>query len=235
MKRMWGAVAAIVAAGLMLGGCASNQPLELTNPSDAKNGFAADHFLPDVNTVDSGKLTLSGFGVYDGGGNPLVFTEPFSTSQLQIADQTTFNTGEQIYDLDGNGHPDYMILTLRALSAVAARSVDAIGPGATVVPGPTFYKIGGIAVLPVDATVDKPAQLTLPVSPKVSPTAGTTYQLYKWKSNYTGPAGPSATTPGVWQYVQDVTVDSTGSTVTFPISTFGEYAIVTASVPATAT
>jgi hypothetical protein len=228
MKRMWGVIAACVAMVALAGGCASNKALQLTGD------FTADEFLPGVNTVDSGEIELTA-GKFDGSTNDLVFTEPFSTTQLLIQDTTVFTSGQQIYDTDGDGNLDYIVLTLRALSAQAADSVEALGPGGATVPGATFYKIGGIAILPPDASVNLAASVTVPVNAFADPAAGDTFQLYKWNGTYTGPAGGSLRSPGRWEYVKDVTVDSTGNTVTFTTTTFGEYAVVasTVTVPTT--
>jgi hypothetical protein len=233
MKRMWGALAAVLAAAIVAGGCASNQSGVLVNTGSATNPFTADFFLPGVNTVDSGEITLTA-GLFNGSGNDLVFTEPFSTSQLRIPDQAVFSTAQPIYDMDGDGAPDYIVLTLRALSAQAARSVSAIGQNGAAVAASTFYKVGGIAILPISATLSTPAQVTLPVNAAANPAQGTQYPLYKWDGNYAGPQGASASATGVWRFVEMVTVDSTGNTVTFPVSSFGEYAVVASAVtPAT--
>jgi hypothetical protein len=229
MKHLSHANAFLLAIVMITAACSSGDNAVLTNPGNANAPFAADIFLPAVNTVDSGVINLTN-GRFNGAGENLVFTEPFSGSRLRIPDQTSFSGPDQIFDTDGDADYDYIILTLRALSAQAAESVNASGAlGAGVNPR-TFYKVAGISILPLDSVVAASVDVTLPISAAGNPSAGKQYQLYRWTPAYGGPGEAYTRSTGSWQFVSNVTADSTGNTVTFTVSRLGQYAVATDAI-----
>src|SRR5262245_1299812 len=149
MLRRFGLPACLLMASLCV--ACSGGALLLKNPTDPKGGFAADAFLPPMQTGEA-ELALQG-GKFDGAGNDLVFTDPVSSGSFKVADQTVFHSPDSIFDTDGDGKLDYIILTQRPLSGQAAASVSARDGSDNKVLGATFYKVGGVGIFPSDATI----------------------------------------------------------------------------------
>ena len=204
------------------------------------DGPGGGQYLPLVQQADSGWISLEvldGETLLDGrlalDGNDLVLADPFSGTAIRLLDNSNVATAEQIYDTDGNGVPNYIVVTIRALSAQAAANVTAVDNEGSPIDPADFIKVGGAAFLPLDATFSAGVEITFPVNPSADPTPGKVYPLYKFVDNTIDgrqTAADVGTGTGVWEYVTDVDVDGAGTTVTFSAAGLGQYCIATNTI-----
>jgi hypothetical protein len=197
-------------------------------------------YLPLVQQADTGWQTLevtSGETITDGrfsrDGNDLVLADPYSGTAIKLIDNSNVRTAEQIYDTDGNRIPNYIVVTIRALSAQAAACVTAYDGDDNLIAPASFIKVGGAAFLPLDATFSAGVEITLPVHPSATPTPGKVFDLYKFVDNTLDGRETSSdvgTGTGHWEYVSQVNVDGSGSTVTFNTGSLGQYCIATDTI-----
>lgn len=223
----------LVALALALAACGGSG-----NRLDSDNDGGA--YLPDIQQVDSGWISLEvtdGTTITDGyfytGGSDLVLADPYSGAAIQIYDENNVTTSEQIYDTDGNGLPNYIVVTIRALSAQAAASVTATDSSGSSIDSDEFIKIGGAAFLPLDAEFSNGVAITLPIYLYSGLVAGDSIDLFKFNDGTIDDretASDVGTGTGVWEYVDTISVDSSGTTVTFDVDSLGQYCVATSSV-----
>lgn len=225
----WIGGASLLLALLLTAGCGSGNRLDLVG-----DGPGGGELLPVISQVDSGDIPLTD-GQFDGGGNDLILGDPGSGAAIRLVDNTFVTSGEQIYDIDGDGDLDYFIMTLRALSAQGAASVaaydndpnDGADPGLLINPE-NFIKVGGAAFEPLDAGFTIPVQLTLPVNPDH---ATETLAVFKFHNSYLDqfgriPSDDIGTDTGYWYQLPAITLTNNGdNTFTFSVPTFGEYCL----------
>ncbi len=206
--------------------------------------YDGGRYLPIVQQVDSGWINLEvDTGTDDKDGNPimqdgrlfldgndLVLADPHSGTAVRLLDNSNVTTAEQIYDIDGNGLPDYIVVTIRALSAQAAAGVTATDENDIPIAPADFIKVGGAAFLPLDANFSAGVEVTLPVHPAAEPTPGEAFSVYKFV-DYTvddrQTAADVGTGTGLWEYFGEAEVDGSGTTVIFNAKAFGQYCIAT--------
>jgi hypothetical protein len=204
------------------------------------DGPGGGQYLPVVQQVDSGIISLEvaeGEGFIDGrlslGGQDLVLADPFSGTAVRLVDESNVSTAEDVYDYEGNGVPNYIVVTIRALSAQAAANVTAFDADDNQLNPADFIKVGGAAFLPLDATFSAGVEITLPVSPNSNPEPGKLYDLYRWVDNTIDgrqTAADVGTGTGYWQYLQDVEVGGTGINISFTVNELGQYCVATDEV-----
>jgi len=225
--RLIGGASLVLALLLVACGTGNRQDL----PGDGPGG---GELLPNVEQVDSGNIPLTN-GLFNGAGNDLILSDPSSGAAARLVDQTFVTSGEQIYDTDGDGDLDYFIMTIRALSAQGAASVqaydndpsDTADPGLLISPA-NFIKVGGAAFEPLDAAFTVPVQLTLPVNPDYASRA---LLLFKFHNLYLDEFGRTlsddiGTNSGYWVELNSVVLTNNGdNTFTFSVPTFGEYCL----------
>jgi hypothetical protein len=225
--RLIGGASLVLALLLAACGTGNRQDLEGDGPGGGQ-------LLPNVQQVDSGEIPLTD-GLFNGAGNDLILEDPSSGAAARLVDQTVITSGEQIYDTDGDGDLDYFIMTIRALSAQGAASVQAYSGDPTSVDNPgqlispsNFIKVGGAAFEPLDAAFTIPVQLTLPVNPDY---ATKPLLLYKFRNLYLDEFGRTlsddiGTGSGYWVQLESVVLTNNGdNTFTFDVPTFGEYCL----------
>ena len=151
-------------------------------------------------------------------------------------DQAIIGSSEQIYDTDGDGDLDYIILVIRALSAHAAANVTAVDQNSIAIDPLEFNKIAGAAFEPLDATFSIATEISLPINPNVGTDVGDTLQIFKFNDNYEfeHPGARSGsddigTGTGVWEFVDNVVVEE-GPLVRFDVSSFGQYCAVATEI-----
>ncbi len=198
---------------------------------DPSDGGTGGQYLPTVTEVDSGQIPLTD-GVFNGDGNDLVLTEPASNAAVRLVDGATVASGNDIYDLDADGDMDFVVLTIRALSAQAAANDNARNSSGAVIPAGDFNKVGGAAFEPLSASFTTLSSLTLPVHSAAGAGAGTTLNIYQYidgtiDGRDTASWGEGI---GVWEHFTTANVDSTGNTITFSASNLGQYCVAVAEI-----
>ncbi|MCC7477786.1 hypothetical protein IT575_04945 [bacterium] len=225
----------IIAALAALAGCSASSPYE--SPKSA--------FLVPVLTVDSGVINLVD-GNFDIGGDPGsggVIPGDAALPRVFIPNDTILRSAEQVYDLDGDRDLDYMVITLRALSAQAALSNTAF-KGSEAVFVEDFIKVGGASIQPHDLRTSEACEITLPVH---ALNTDNTLELYKLtevsRDDLDGALSGGRQTSGVpsvvgrWVFVQTLTPNTDGS-VTFEVGgdgnlepDFGQFCVVSDVIP----
>jgi len=254
--------AALALVLLALASCGTGNRLDtdtdygpLQSPYDVYAGRGAGIFLPTINRVDSGKIPLEN-GTLVAAGQLLI--DPASGARVALPQNTIVRSTDKYYDDDLDGNLDFIILTIRPLSAHAAANVtayldstqqDAVDPA-------KFIKVGGIALEPVGATFEPFVTVAMPVHPVAEPSDGMEYDLYRFNDGSVSGrevAEDIGTDTGWWEYVGTATVQeppqaassvrgasqTTQFYVSFdiaynaadPTSSFGQYCIVDDSIP----
>jgi len=257
---MRGAALALIL--LALASCGTGNRLDtdtdygnLQSPFDVYSGRGAGIFLPTINRVDSGKIPLEN-GVLVGSGQLLL--DPASGARVALPQNTTVRSSDKYYDDDLDGDLDFIVLTIRPLSAHAAANVTAYLDSAqqeAVAPA-KFVKVGGLALEPVGATFEPYVTVAMPVHPVAEPADGLEYDLYRFNDGSISGrtvADDIGTDTGWWEYVGTATVQeppqaasslrgasqATQYYVSFDIaynaadpgSSFGQYCIVDDDIP----
>jgi hypothetical protein len=220
MRRTWGGLLALLIAGSSFG-CTSGDWF------DHPQGM---NFLPTILQTDSGSLALTSGVLATGGDIPSAGALP----SVGLQDGTTIFTAADNTDTTGDGKPDYIVVTLRPLSMEAVETMIA-----DVYPDPAageykFYKVGGLSLLPLDATFSSAVTVNVPVHTAADPTVGTIFSLYEFTGGLTGrQASAVDAASGYWHRLGTVTV-STDGMVSFTTYNFGQFAIIstTATPPA---
>lgn len=255
-----GAVLALVL--LALAACGTGNRLDtdtnygaLQSPYDVYEGRGAGIFLPTVNRVDSGKIPLSS-GELTGSGQLLI--DSVSGARVALPQGTIVRSSDTYYDDDLDGNLDFIIMTLRPLSAHAAANVTAYRDSAhqDVVSPDHFIKVGGLALEPAGTTFEPYVTVAMPVHPVAEPSDGMEYDLYRFNDGSVSGrevADDIGTDTGFWELVGTATVQAppqaassirdasqtTPSYVSFdiaynagdPTSSFGQYCIVDENIP----
>lgn len=226
-------------AGLLLAGCSA---------AGLREG---ETWLPLVNTIDSGTIVMDA-GQFlvalntallgEGEGDTLVLSDPETGAKLELPDATTVSTAEQVYEQDGAPGIDYLVITLRRLGSLESLVTHGVKDGAEV-GFSDFFKVGGITVQPVDATLSQAITLTVPVNSNNSDTG---LELFKWipsaQTTFAVGTGSAAagdvnrargkgvsgieTVTGNWEFVNTAVTINTDNTASFSVSSFGQYAVV---------
>jgi len=262
MNRLPTRGAVLVLVLLALAGCGTGSRLDtdtdygnLLSPYDVYAGRGAGIFLPTINRVDSGKIPLTN-GELTASGQLLI--DNVSGARVALPTGTFVRSSDKFYDDDLDGNLDFIILTIRPLSAHAAANVTAYRDSAHTdqVNPANFIKVGGIGLEPVGATFEPFVTVAVPVHPVAEPVDGGSYDLYRFvDGSISGrtTADDIGTDTGVWEYAGTATVQAppqatTGSNVTSqtafqyasfdisynaadPLSAFGQYCIVDNSIP----
>lgn len=198
---------------------------------DPSDGGTAGQYLPTVTEVDSGQIPLTD-GAFNGEGNDLVLTEPASNAAVRLVDGATVASADDIYDLDFDGDMDFVVLTIRALSAQAAANDNARNSSGAVIPAGSFNKVGGAAFEPLSASFSIQCALTLPVHSAAGVGAGSSLNIYKYNDGTIDDRAIASWGEGigVWEYFTSANVDSTGNTITFNVSNLGQYCVAVAEI-----
>jgi len=228
-----------VALGLLLAACGTGNRLDTDadfDPNDGESG--GGQFLPFIGRIDTGMIGLDDGYLETGKAAP----NETSVPRIVVPNMTTveyYDAAWELADTAGNynGIIDFMILTLRPLSAHAASNVTAFKDDAQVDPA-RFIKIGGAMLQPQGMAFDPAIQLTLPIHSRAEASAGDTFHLYVFvdESEFGRSAADDVgTDTGYWEYAKEVQVDDNGTSVTFNIDygneeVSGQYAIVTDSI-----
>jgi hypothetical protein len=204
--------------GLLLAACSSGSP---TLDRGAR-------FLPEIATVDSGNVALAN-GLFDTEDQDLVVTDTSSNASFRLLDGNTIHSSQPIYDTDGDGDLDYVVLTMRALSASAQASTRT---GADhVVPFDDFNLVGGAALLPLDATFSTGVTLTLPVHSAITDTTLDVYQfVFEGQEDGIRTATGIESVSGEWRFLRSVTPESGAVSIT--VNGGGQFGLVADLVPA---
>ncbi|MEZ5338428.1 MAG: hypothetical protein R3F46_09185 [bacterium] len=214
---------------LLVAGCSSGNRIDTVG-----DGPGGGHDIPLIPEVDWPTISLLNTGVDSGGittfpdegfflgdGNDLSLTATSTPVTIVIRDNTFFSGVEQIYDTDGNGKMDYINISVRALSAQAAASIDNnSGLGAN-----DFFKGGGVLIEPYDTNLSIACQVTIPINSGTAFSAAD-YALFRWNGDYKAPSSDIGTDVGVWEFVNTPVTNNGDNTVTFSVSQFGEYTVV---------
>ncbi len=222
-------------AVLALAGCSASSPYE--SPKSV--------FLVPIPTVDSGVISLvnGNFDIGGDAGSGGVIPGDSALPRVFIPNDTILRSPEQIYDLDGDRDLDYVVVTLRALSAQAALSNTAVKAGVPVFVD-DFIKVGGASIQPHDLRTSEPCEITLPVN---SLNTDTTLELYKLtevdRDDLDGALSGGRQTSGLpsvvgkWVFVENLTPNTDGS-VTFEVggdgdleADFGQFCVVSQDIP----
>jgi len=215
MRRTWGGLTALLLASWLCG-CTSG------NWFDHPQGM---NFLPTILQKDSGSLALTAGVLATGGDIPATAALPSVTLQ----NNTTITTDADNNDTTGDGKPDFIVVTLRPLSMEAVETM-----AADVYPDPVareykFYKVGGLSLLPLDATFSSAVTVNVPVAAAGGPTVGKIFSLYEFVGGLTGrQASAVDAASGYWHRLETVTV-STDGMVSFTTYNFGQFAIISTS------
>jgi hypothetical protein len=226
MRSFWGA---LLCATILAAGCGTGDRLDTEG-----DGPGGGQLLPIVNQVDSGEIPLTD-GQYAGDGNDLVLSDPLSGAAVRLVDNAVVSSGEQIYDIDGDGDLDYFVMTIRALSAQGRASVEAYDgdplsptdPG-VLIGGANFVKVGGAAFLPLDASFTIPVEITIPVNPDY---ASKTLSVFKFTNRYLDEYGRVVSDDigsgtGYWVELPLLTLtNNDNNTFSFDAPSFGEYCL----------
>jgi hypothetical protein len=221
---------------LLLAACGTGNRLDTDadfDPNDGESG--GGQFLPFIGRIDTGMIGLDDGYLDTGKAAPNETNVP----RIVIPNATTveyYDAAWELPDANGNynGIIDFMILTLRPLSAHAASNVTAFRDDAQVDPA-KFIKVGGAMLLPQGVAFDPAVQLTLPIHSRAGTLGGETLDLYVFVDDShfgRSAADDIGTDTGHWEYAKEVEVDDTGAAVTFNIDyangeVSGQYAIVT--------
>ena len=207
-------------------GCGTGNRIDLGNPGQFPQGY----FLPIVHTLDIKLEAELVGGEYDGLGTDLTYpaeTALTSGASFTIRDGTAISTAEQIYDIDGDGVIDYIVLTIRSLSAQARGNGTVLGRDGFANPI-DFYLVGGATFEPHDASFVPTIELNLPLSGSAVFT-GSSLPVYKFNPAFTDTRDTSADIgdgSGYWELVGAGAVADNGLTVSISVSSFGQYAVV---------
>ena len=228
-----------ISLALLLAACGTGNRLDTDadfDPNDGESG--GGQFLPFIGRIDTGMILLDDGYLETGKAAP----NETSVPRIVIPNQTTmewYDAAWELADVNGNynGIIDFMILTLRPLSAHAASNVTAFKDDAQVDPA-RFIKVGGAMLQPQGAAFDPAIQLTLPIHSRAEATAGEILHLYVFvdDSQFGRTAADDVgTDTGYWEYAKEVEVNDTGTAVTFNIDygneeVAGQYAIVTDTI-----
>lgn len=228
-----------ITVALLMAACGTGNRLDTDadfDPADGESG--GGQYLPYIGRIDTGRINLDD-GFLDAG---KAAPSEISIPRVVIPNSTTVRLADSTYedaDTEGNldGIIDFIILILRPLSAHAASNVTAFRDAAQVDPL-KFVKVGGAMLEPQGAGFDPSIQLTLPVHPQATPTAGKEFDLYVFVDGSTFgrlAADDIGTDTGHWEYLRAVTVNEDGLSVTFDINygsgeLAGQYAIVTDAI-----
>jgi hypothetical protein len=232
--RVWRGVA-LCAASFLLAACGA---------AGLREG---DVYLPVVNQIDSGSIvmkegeflvSLNAALLGDAEGDTLILSDPATGAKLELPDATTVGTAEQVYEMDGKAGIDYLVITLRRLGSMEGLVTHGVKDNAEV-GFSDFFKVGGITVQPVDASLSQSITLTVPIN---STNQDTSLELYKWipsaQATLSAGGGKSAsgieTVTGNWVFVSSTVTVNTDGTATFSVGSFGQYAVVSDIVPGTA-
>jgi len=222
-------LATITAAALA--GCGSGNRLDVLDDDDFTGGF----FLPPIETTSIRlEAELIG-GRYEG--NDLDLTYPADVSgtsgaAFTLPDQTSLHTSEQVYDLDGNGVIDYIVLTIRSLSAQARACVTVEtedNDGIVTRSKPEdFFKVGGASFEPHDTVFSPSVIIFLPLDGSAGASPGDSLPVYKFKSDFEGRSASDdiGDGSGAWVFVGNATVDPGGISVSIAVPEFGQYCVV---------
>ena len=229
MKKSRGITLLFWALVFVLVGCGTGNRIDIGDNGQFPQGY----FLPIVHTLDI-RLEEEIFGgAYDGLGNDLTYpaeTGVTSGASFTIRDGTAISSGEQIYDTDGDGVLDYIVMTIRSLSAQARGNGTVLERDGLENPN-DFFLVGGASFEPADATFVPTIELNLPLSGSAV-YEGTALPVYKFNPSFTDIRDTSADIgdgSGYWELVGDGTVDANGLTVSINVDSFGQYAVVAES------
>lgn len=220
---LWALVFALI-------GCGTGNRIDIGNPGQFPQGY----FLPVVHTLDIKlEAELIG-GAYDGLGNDLTYpaeTGATSGASFTIRDGTSISTAEQIYDVDGDGLIDYIVMTIRSLSAQARGNGTVLERDGFENPS-DFFLVGGASFEPHDTTFVPTIELNLPLSGSAVYST-TTLPVYKFNPSFTDTRDASADIgdgSGYWELVGNGDVAENGLTVSVSVSSFGQYVVVAEEV-----
>lgn len=222
MRTCWGITIMLI---MLLPACGTGSRLD-------ERADGGGQFLPRVNEVDSGRIALGAGGVFLGEGSDLLLTDALSKTSIRLPDQTTVWTPDDYFDEDNNGLPDFIVLTIRPLSAHAAAGITAYDQLGNLVTPSLFDKVGGARFEPDTATFTPNVELTMGISSAAPENVGQSLDIYKFTSNYQvsrAPAFDIGSGTGIWRYYTTVAItESEGyEVVKFSASQLGEYAAVT--------
>ncbi len=230
MTKSRGTTLLFWALAIVLVGCGTGNRIDIGDPGYFPQGY----FLPIVHTLDIRLEAELSWGEYDGLGSDLTYpaeTGVTSGTSFTIRDGTEIATGEQIYDIDGDGVIDYIVMTIRSLSAQARGNGTVLERDGLENPN-DFFLVGGASFEPHDASFVPTIELNLPLSGSAV-YDGTTLPVYKFNPEYTDNRGASADIgdgSGYWELIGDGDVAANGLTVSISVSSFGQYAVVAENV-----
>lgn len=235
MIYRWVLATTFAVALLALGGCGTGNRLDVLDGSQFDGGY----FLPPIQTTSIRLESELTNGVYQGNGLDLTYpadVTPTSGAAFTVPDQTTVHSDEQIYDYDGNGVVDYIVLTIRSLSAqaracITEETTDNDGNAVRSKPD-NFNKVGGASFEPPDATFSPSVIIFLPLDGSAGASPGDRLPVYKFKSDYTGRnlSTDIGDGSGAWVLVGNGTVEPGGISVSIAVPDFGQYCVVAETV-----
>ncbi len=227
----WALVPVIAVALTALLGCGTGNRLDSLDGSAFEGGY----FLPPIQTTSIRLEAELVAGIYQGDGLDLTYpadVSPTSGAAFTLPDQTLVHTNEQIYDYDGNGVIDYIVLTIRSLSAqaracITVESTDNDGNAVRSKPA-NFNKVGGASFEPPDTTFSPSVIIFLPLDGSAGASPGDRLPIYKFKSDYTGRnlSADIGDGSGAWVFVGNGTVDPGGISISIAVPDFGQYCVV---------
>jgi len=237
-------MAALISRRVLRGATGGAAALLLTACS-AAGIREGDIYLPVVNQIDSGSIAMqegqflvSLNAALLGGtaGDTLILSDPDTGVKFELSDATSIGTGEQVYEMDGKAGIDYLVITLRRIGSMESLSTRAF-KDAGLVPFGDFFKVGGLAIQPLDGGLSAAAKVTVPIH---TLNTDTSLELYKWvpsvSTTFSAPgtgkgASGSETVTGEWQFVSATVTDNADHTASFSVSSFGQYAVVADTLP----
>ena len=242
MRVISGILLLLALLGAALAGCGSGNRLDLP---EGGGGQDMDATFP-VLFADREPIQLTA-GVFPTGTDITLADredDPSNATDVPAAAVTVFGgshvaSAEQIYDTNADGEMDYIILTIRALSAQAMGCVEAYAEGSDPAdltqPGallPTsIRKIGGATFLPHDAVfTSHDVKIQLYVNPTF---ASETLAVYRFYNRYLEEFGRTSSddigsATGYWvhdNYATDSLTNNGDNTFSFNAWYFGEYCI----------
>jgi hypothetical protein len=214
---------------LLLAGCGSGNRIDTT-----QDGPGGGHNIPLIPEIDwptinllndsvdnGGVISFPDEGKFLGGGNDLSLSATVVPLTLVIRDNTFFSGADQIYDVDGNGIMDYINVSVRAVSAQAAASLD---NNSGLIPV-DFIKGGAVHIMPNFTNLSLAMEVTIPINDSAS-FSSVDYVLFHWNGNYKAPSADIGTNVGIWESVNTPVTNNGDNTVTFNVSSYGEYAVI---------
>jgi hypothetical protein len=182
--------------------------------------------LPEIATVDSGNVTLTD-GLFDTNAQDLVVTDTSSGANFRLLADNRVTSDQSVFDLDGDGDLDYIVVTMRALSVAAQASTNAVNNGAQV-PFANFNLVGGAALLPLDAEFSEGVTISVPVSSAAAGTLGLYQFVFTGQEDDLRTASGIESVSGQWRFLGTVT--ESGGLATFTVDGGGQFGVVASSI-----